>query len=207
MARSGQVGRIVGRLKSAFRSARRFVYCSISDCLVELRSADYSGTSPPLGSEFEIVSTAHTDLREHKSQFRTERFDDFRARIQHSTGTLCFYRGELVGYLWSTTEPRNSEGVSPFFYSVTPKYGVVYLYDLYTSPGFRGKRIATSLVHAAITDWGKSEPKGFFFTHDAASIPMRRLARRLGFEEIGRLKYLRIMGVTIQDTGDLEKVN
>lgn len=100
--------------------------------------------------------------------------------------------GAVVGYCWSTTAPASVEEVRC---RVVPAADEVYLYDAYTAPAWRGRRLFPAML-AALLDAARAQGRRraliFVLASNRAS---RRAIERAGFRRFLAVTRVEVLGV------------
>ena len=177
---------------------------SITECCV-VCDFPFQIQSPQLENGENIIITSQVDIASYRDRFSANVYREFVSRTEHSEGLIMFVDGEYACSLWLTEQPREREGAAPFFYSVAPPAGWVYIYDAFASKRFRGHGHFHKLsrwTHAWIQAQGY---QGMFLFIDGGEPRWLAFYEKLGFRKIGAISYERRLWQVDQDLRLLEQ--
>lgn len=104
------------------------------------------------------------------------------AQARLAAGEACAVvrsKGAVVAYCWATTSAAPVEEIGC---RVVPVEGEIYLYDAYTAPSWRGRRLFPAML-GALTAWARSRGKhrALIFAM-ASNVASARAIEHAGFE-------------------------
>lgn len=108
-----------------------------------------------------------------------------RALSKHNQCLAAFYGERLAGYSWyarNSVDGKDHLGVSMSFPS-----DVVYMYNAFTHPDFRGRRLFSVGVGLAAKELAAQGATKMIASVNSTNFASLRSCKRLGFRELGRI--------------------
>lgn len=147
------------------------------------------------GNDADVLCRVMTrdDLEGIRKKFGESLSGAFSERLKHSTGYIVYCDGHVAGYAWSSSGLLENEGIKPFLVNLQPYENTAYIYDCFTLPEYRNKKLFSRLLDYLLMDM---KQKGFekgFLTVRKDNIPMLKVIAKHGFAiegEINCRKYL-----------------
>jgi GNAT superfamily N-acetyltransferase len=191
------------RLRRLSRRLLSLVFLKITDVVYVLDLKDYRPAKAPPRNMIQIMPLTVADRERLTDAFGEVKADALIQRLKTCYGVIGIYQGKAAGYSWMTAKPRHGEGVTPFFYDISPKTGWFYCFDTYVAPSARGVGLATQLKCGLIEEVQRRGGHFCLATHDITNVSIIHVSEKLGFKLQGHLYYRRILGATRQDTSGL----
>jgi len=146
------------------------------------------------------------DRQQIQQALGRRRADRLARRLEESQGVLLIDDNEIAGYAWYTGKPRLAEGAFPFLYAIRPKDGMLYIFDVFVRPEYRGRGGATALLAHVLNEARRNGYDEVCLTCDARNPAMLRVISRLGFRIVGRLRYRHFLWRTSSNTAALRHI-
>ena len=187
----------------AVKMIKRFVYCRVE---LALLSADLTGRTPkPLPSAVQLRAI---EIGDHATLANIVGIpgypQDLSERLAASRGLMLLKDNQPLGYYWGATQVRKAEGIPPLAFDVVPKARHYYFYDLFVSPAqrsfFAALALMQGMVNQALADGAE---QAFFLTAHPA---VEKISQGLGFRQIGKVSYRRILGCVTKNLTALDLV-
>ncbi len=176
----------------------RFIYQGMDYKLGVYSFGEKCNPVIPYDPDIHCREMAREDLGRIRENFGDSVAASFSERLNKSTGYIALYGNRVAGYAWSSSGLLRNEGIKPFFVNLLPHAKMIYIYDCYTSPEYRNKKLFSRLLNYLLDDM---DNKGFdkaFLTVRKDNSPMLNVISKHGFEiegEINCRKYLFIISI------------
>ncbi|MRR07780.1 MAG: GNAT family N-acetyltransferase [Deltaproteobacteria bacterium] len=166
----------------------RFVYQGVDYKLgiCSLRDAPLSAA----GNDADVLCRVMTrdDLEGIRQKFGESLSGAFSERLKHSTGYIVYCEGHVAGYAWSSSGLLENEGIKPFLVNLRPYEKTAYVYDCFTLPEYRNKKLFSRLLDYLLMDMKQKGLEKGFLTVRKDNFPMLKVIAKHGFAIEGEIK-------------------
>lgn len=115
---------------------------------------------------------------------------------RHDTVLIAFYQARPVGYLFATTKDCWVSEIEDW---LIIKPHEIYLYDAFTRPAYRGKRIYATLLNHAADFFGQHGYLHALIFTGAQNTSSIKGIEYCGFSEYGSVQRLKLLGRNMWD--------
>jgi hypothetical protein len=194
-------------LSRLLRRILRLFYATMSYNLVVLDLSKLDGGGKSDGQGYDCKKIKTEDLPIIEECFGKSFAESAFSRLEHSRGYVIVHEAKVCAYSWSTDRAMKNEGIKPFVIDIAPKEGHIYIYDSYTSPPFRDKKLFSCLMDYLLRQERENGFKKAFLIHDNKNAPMGMIVKKFGFSVEGEISCKKFLWIVVKNVDVLKKVS